>query len=104
MANSTPIEVTEINKIKIHTSGVNGEQILFLHPAGQLPAGMTEHIEQLSEVGRVIAPNLFDIISVLLREKEAPSFRGIANTLQELEIVDLQNKTHIVACSLGGGR
>lgn len=100
---SNPIEVREINGIQIVKAGKEGPNILFLHPAGQPPVGMAEHISQLAEVGQVIAPNMFDLVSSLIRKgNKSPSFADMVNEFTKLDLVNRRERTGIVATSMGG--
>lgn len=97
------VEVNKINGVEIVSAGKEGPNIIFLHPAGQPPLGMIEHIGQLGEVGQVIAPNIFDLIAVLQhRGIKNPGFADIVNEFMSLDILDKGQKTGLVAASIGG--
>ncbi len=97
------VEVAKINGIQVLKSGDKGPNIIFLHNAGQVPLGMTEHIRNLAEAGQVVAPNIFDLIrSLQLRGNENPSFADIANEISRLDILDKKEKTGLVSSSFGG--
>lgn len=100
---SGEIEITEVNGIQIVRAGKEGPNILFLHDSGQPPAGMKRQISQLAEGGKVIAPNLFDIASVLRSKGIMPSFEDMVYKFDQLDLVDRRHKTGIVAVSLGAG-
>ncbi len=97
------VESTQVNGVEVLRSGKEGPNILFLHNGGQVPIGMTEHIKNLSEVGQVIAPNIFDLVrSLQLRGNGQPSFADIANEISRLDVIDKKQKTGIVSSSMGG--
>lgn len=96
------IKALDINGIQVLQSGTEGPNIIFLHNAGQVPLGMTEHICNLAEVGQVVAPNIFDLIrSLQLRGNPNPGFADIANEISRLDILDRKQKTGIVSSSMG---
>lgn len=100
--NTSQVEVAEIDKIQVLKAGKKGPNIIFLHNAGQVPLGMTEHILNLSEVGQVIAPNIFDLIrSLQLRGNGNPTFADIANEIFRLGLLDKKHKTGLVTNSFG---
>lgn len=97
------IKALDINGVQVLKSGDKGPNVIFLHNAGQVPLGMTEHIRNLSEVGQVVAPNIFDLIRVLqLRGNPNPGFADIANEISRLDILDKKQKTGLVSSSMGG--
>lgn len=99
-----PMGIKEINVegVQVLKSGDQGPNIIFLHNAGQVPLGMTEHILNLSEAGQVIAPNIFDLIRVLqLRGNKNPGFADIANEISRLDLLDRRKKTGLVSTSFG---
>lgn len=97
------IKALDINGVQILKSGKEGPNIIFLHNAGQVPLGMTEHILNLSEAGQVIAPNIFDLIrSLQLQGNENPTFADIAHEIYRLDILDKKQKTGLVTNSFGG--
>lgn len=88
--------------VEVLKSGNEGPNIIFLHNAGQVPEGMTEHMLNLSEVGQVVAPNIFDLIrSLQLKGNKHPSFADIANEFSRLDLLDKKQKTGIVSSSFG---
>lgn len=90
-------------KVQFLRAGTEGPNILFLHPAGQPPLGMTEVIKQLAEVGQVIAPNMFDLISSLRqRGVKNPTFADIVNEFSSFNLINKRERTGIVAASMGG--
>ena len=97
------LEATEVNHIQVVRAGQVGPNILFLHDSGQPPRGMRRQIGQLAEAGKVIAPNLFDMASVLRSKGIVPSFEDMVYELDQLDLVDRRFKTGIVAVSVGAG-
>lgn len=97
------VEVSKVSGVEIVSAGKEGPNIIFLHPAGQPPLGMIEHIGQLGEVGQVFAPNIFDLIAVLQhRGIKNPGFADIVNEFNRLDILDKRQGTGLVAASIGG--
>lgn len=97
------VEVSKFSGVEIVSAGKEGPNVIFLHPAGQPPLGMREHIEQLALGGRVFAPNIFDLIAVLQRRGiKNPSFADIVNEFRGLYILDKRQGTGLVAASFGG--
>lgn len=97
------VEVSKFSGVEIVSAGKEGSNIILLHPAGQPPLGMKEHVQQLAEVGRVVAPNIFDLIAVLQRRGiQNPSFADIVNEFMGLDILDKRKRTGLVAASIGG--
>ena len=97
------IEIQEVNGIQIVKAGGEGPNILFLHDSGQPPAGMKRQILQLAEVGKVVAPNLFDIAGTLARKHIHPTYEDMVWEFNQLELLSSRDKTGIVAVSLGAG-
>lgn len=96
------IEALDIDGVHVLKSGKEGPNIIFLHNAGQVPLGMTEHIKNLSEAGQVIAPNIFDLIrSLQLRGNKNPSFADVANEIYRLDLLDKRQQTGLVSTSFG---
>lgn len=92
----------KINGIQVLISGKDGPNLLFFHNAGQVPAGMTEHILNLAPYGRVIAPNIFDVIRYLqLHGNPHPSFADVANELSNWDIIDKKQPTGNISSSFG---
>lgn len=100
---SSTIELSEVSGVQIVKAGTEGPNILFLHDSGQPPAGMKRHLRQLAEAGKVIAPNLFDLASNLRHKGIAPSLEDIVYELDQLDLIDRQQRTGIVAVSVGAG-
>ncbi|MBI2334496.1 alpha/beta hydrolase [Candidatus Daviesbacteria bacterium] len=99
------VEVSKVGGVEIVSAGKEGPNIIFLHNAGQVPEGMTEHIGNLAEAGQVqvVAPNIFDIIrSLQLKGNANPSFADIAYEIFHLDILNKKEKTGIVSSSFGG--
>ena len=100
---NNPIEVGEINGIQVVKAGKEGPNILLLHPAGQPPLEMGEHLQQLSEAGQVYAPNIYDLIASLRRRgNKNPSFADVVNEFSKLDLINKHAKTGLVAASFGG--
>lgn len=96
------IKALEVNGVQVLKSGKEGPNIIFLHNAGQVPLGMTEHILNLSEAGQVTAPNIFDLIRALqLRGNKQPSFADIANEISRLDLLDKRERIGLVTSSFG---
>lgn len=97
------LEVSKINGVGVVRMGHEGPNILFLHPAGQLPLGMKEHLQQLAEVGQVYAPNIYDLIaSSMSRGNKRPTFSDVVNEFTKLNLVNTKGRLGIVAASIGG--
>lgn len=63
---------------------------------------MTEHIGLLAQAGKVIAPNIFDLIrSLQVRGNAKPSFADIFNEFYSLDLLDKKQRTGIAASSFG---
>lgn len=81
---------------------LEGPNIIYLHPAGQPPAGTTEYILNLAQAGQVFAPNMFDLISALQhRGVKNPSFADIVNEFSDLDLLNKRGRTGLVATSFG---
>lgn len=97
------IETRRISGIQVVCAGQEGPNIIFLHPAGQPPLGMKEHIEQLAPYGRVVAPNLFDLVASCIRRGiKKPTFDDLGHEFSRLEVTSQDARTGLVAASFGG--
>lgn len=97
------IEIHRINGIQIVCAGQEGPNVIFLHPAGQPPLGMREHIEQLAPYGRVIAPNIYDLVASCVQKGiKKPTFDDLGHEFSRLEIFSQNARTGLVAASFGG--
>lgn len=77
-----------------------GPLLILLHSAGQTPQGYTKHIQLLAPSYRVIAPNIFDIIT----HATCNTYEDIAKTLHHFVTTVTNQYPHvIVGCSFGGG-
>lgn len=101
--NMNQIEIHRINGIQVVCAGQEGPNIIFLHPAGQPPLGMREHIAQLAPYGRVVAPNLYDLVAACIRNGiKKPTFDDLSHEFSRLEITSQDARTGLVAASFGG--
>ncbi len=96
------VEELKVNGVQVLVSGKDGPKLLFLHNAGQVPEGMTEHILQLAPYGQVIAPNIFDLTRAAQRRGiTKPSFADLANEISALNLINKGDETGLVTSSMG---
>lgn len=96
------VENLAVEGIQVVKAGKEGPNIVFLHNSAQVPLGMAEHIDILSKVGQVFAPNLFDLYrSLYIGGNKNPSFADLVNEFSRLGILKVGEKAGFVSSSLG---